>query len=177
MEEYKFPSPLPPFAISLKCLAHSRNHPFWNWFNDYIVINWESTVYCTGSQSIGASCLAQLVKNLPAMLETWARSLGKEDPLETRNGNPLQYFCLENPMDIGAWQATVHRVTRVRHDLALSFFLSQSMVWGLWGYLKHFQKVQEISFPTAWLYEVHFSLYFNQNMFKWSWQKTPSVFY
>ena len=32
------------------------------------------------------------------------------------NGNPLQYFCLENPMDRGAWQATVHGVTRVRHD-------------------------------------------------------------
>ena len=28
-------------------------------------------------------------------------------------GNPLQYSCLENPMDRGAWQATVHRV---RHD-------------------------------------------------------------
>ena len=29
------------------------------------------------------------------------------------NGNPLQYSCLENPMDIGAWQATVHGVPRV----------------------------------------------------------------
>ena len=27
-------------------------------------------------------------------------------------GNPLQYACLENPMDRGAWQATVHRVTK-----------------------------------------------------------------
>ena len=27
------------------------------------------------------------------------------------HGNPLQYSCLENPMDRGAWQATVHRVT------------------------------------------------------------------
>jgi len=35
-----------------------------------------------------------------------------------RNGNPLQYSCLENPMDRGAWQATVHGVARVRHDLA-----------------------------------------------------------
>ena len=26
--------------------------------------------------------------------------------------NPLQYSCLENPMDRGAWQATVHRVTK-----------------------------------------------------------------
>ena len=28
------------------------------------------------------------------------------------NGNPLQYSCLENPMDGGAWQATVHRITK-----------------------------------------------------------------
>ena len=32
------------------------------------------------------------------------------------NGNPLQYFCLENPMVRGAWQATVYGVTRVRQD-------------------------------------------------------------
>ena len=38
------------------------------------------------------------------------------------NGNALQYSCLENPMDRGAWQATVHGVARVRHDLVLSFF-------------------------------------------------------
>ena len=37
------------------------------------------------------------------------------------NGNPLQYSCLENPMDGGAWQATVHgivRLARVGRDLA-----------------------------------------------------------
>ena len=33
-----------------------------------------------------------------------------------RNGYPFQYSCLENPMDRGAWQATVHVVARVRHD-------------------------------------------------------------
>ena len=32
------------------------------------------------------------------------------------SGNPLQYSCLENPMDGGAWRATVHGVSRVRHD-------------------------------------------------------------
>ena len=37
---------------------------------------------------------------------------------EEGNGNPLQHSCLENPMDRGAWQVTVHGVTRVRHDLA-----------------------------------------------------------
>ena len=40
------------------------------------------------------------------------------------NRNPLQYSSLENPMDRGAWKATVHGITRVRHDWALSFFLS-----------------------------------------------------
>jgi len=34
------------------------------------------------------------------------------------NGNPLQYSCLENPMDTGAGWATVHGVARVAHDLA-----------------------------------------------------------
>ena len=32
------------------------------------------------------------------------------------NDNPLQYYCLENPMDRGAWQATVHGVPKSRHD-------------------------------------------------------------
>ena len=34
------------------------------------------------------------------------------------NDNPLQYSCLENPMDRRVWQVTVHGVTRVRHNLA-----------------------------------------------------------
>ena len=39
------------------------------------------------------------------------------------NGNPLQYFCLENPMDRRAWQTTVHRVARVGHDLVTKYHL------------------------------------------------------
>ena len=35
------------------------------------------------------------------------------------NGNPLQYSCLENSMDRGAWQATVPESQRVEHDRAL----------------------------------------------------------
>ena len=34
------------------------------------------------------------------------------------NGNPLQYSCLENPMDGGTWQATVHGVTKSRSRLS-----------------------------------------------------------
>ena len=61
--------------------------------------------------------IAQLVKKLPAMQETWIRFLGQEEPLEKRNGNPLQYSCLETPMGRGAWQAADHEVARVRHNL------------------------------------------------------------
>ena len=43
--------------------------------------------------------MAQLVNNLPAMQETWVRSLGWEDPLEKGSGYPLQYSGLENSMD------------------------------------------------------------------------------
>ena len=50
-----------------------------------------------------ASLVAQRLKHLPGRRETQVRSLGREDPLEKENGNPLQYYCLENPMEGGAW--------------------------------------------------------------------------
>ena len=55
-----------------------------------------------------------MVKNLPASAGD-IRDLGSipgsgRSPGEG-NGNPLQYSCLENPMDRGAWWATVHGVT------------------------------------------------------------------
>ena len=52
-----------------------------------------------------ASLVAYLVKNLSAMQETWVQSLGREDSPRKRKGYPLQYSCLENSMDRGAWQA------------------------------------------------------------------------
>ena len=51
-----------------------------------------------------------MVKNPPARLETKVQSMGREDPPGEGNGNPLQYSCLENPTDRGAWWATVHGV-------------------------------------------------------------------
>ena len=45
------------------------------------------------------SLVAQLVKNPPAMQESWVPSLGWEDPLEKGYGYPLQYSGLENSMD------------------------------------------------------------------------------
>ena len=53
---------------------------------------------------------AQMVKNPPAIQETWVQSLGWEDPLE--ECNTLQYCHLENLVDRGPCQATVHGVTK-----------------------------------------------------------------
>ena len=73
-----------------------------------------------------------VVKNLPASVRD-ARDAGSAPRLGRSpgkgNGNPilgwesswemaLQCSCLENPMDSGAWRATVHGVARIGHDLA-----------------------------------------------------------
>ena len=52
--------------------------------------------------------MAQTVKSLPAMWETHVQSLGQEEHPGDRNGDPLQCFCLENPMDVVAWWALLH---------------------------------------------------------------------
>ena len=43
----------------------------------------------------------------------WVRPLTQEDPLAEENVSPLQYSCLENPMDRGAWQAAFHGISRI----------------------------------------------------------------
>ena len=62
-----------------------------------------------------ASQVASVVKNLPANARD-TRDLGSIPGLGRSpgggNGNPLQYFCLENSMDRGAWWATVHGITK-----------------------------------------------------------------
>ena len=73
-----------------------------------------------------------MVKNSPAnagdirdtgLIPALGRSSGGE------NGNPLQYSCLENPMDRRAWQATVHKIARVGHDWSIN--ISYGRMWDL----------------------------------------------
>ena len=76
--------------------------------------------YCTCFSYLFWIILAQSVKNLlycrkagdAGSILRWGRAPGGGD------GNPVQYPYLGNPMDRGAWQATVHGVARVRHNLA-----------------------------------------------------------
>ena len=97
--------------------------------------------------------MVQTVKNLPAVQETWVRSLGRDviwgfasgsdgkesacstrEPglnpgsgrhPEERNDNPLQYSCLENLMDKGDWLATVLEVTKSWTQLSEFHFTSK----------------------------------------------------
>ena len=62
--------------------------------------------------------MAQVVKNLPAMQKTQIQSLDQKDPLEKGNGNPLRYYCLGNPIDRGAWWATVHGIAKSQTQLS-----------------------------------------------------------
>jgi len=61
-----------------------------------------------------ASLVAQMVKNPPAMRETWIQSLGWEDPLEEGMATHSSVLAWKIPMDKGAWWATVHGVAKSR---------------------------------------------------------------
>ena len=66
-----------------------------------------------------------MVKYLPTMQETWVQSLGWEDLLEKEIATHLQCSCLENPMDRGSWQATVHAVAK---ELDMTLQLNNSIL-------------------------------------------------
>ena len=65
-------------------------------------------VFPGGSDGKESACSAGDLGSIPG--------LGRS-PVE-RNGNPLQYSCLENPMDRGAWQATIHGVAKSQTRLS-----------------------------------------------------------
>ena len=86
-------------------IAHIRGHTQFPGTLAYGNHQADSKLHFTGSLFIDAfqshqwaSLVAQTVKRLSAMQETQVLSLGEEG-----NGSPLQYSCLENPMDRRAW--------------------------------------------------------------------------
>ena len=66
------------------------------------------------ASKIRTELMAQKLKSLLAMRETWVCSLGREDPLEKEMATHSSVLGLENPMDRRAWWATVHRVAKSR---------------------------------------------------------------
>ena len=64
------------------------------------------------------SLMAQMVKNPPSMWETWVQPLGWEDSPEEDMATHSSILAWRIPMDRGAWQATVHEVTKSRTQLS-----------------------------------------------------------
>ena len=79
------------------CLLLSVSSVFLLWTNDFL----------GGTSGKGTTCQCRRHKR-PDLILVWRRSPGEG------NGNPLQYSCLENPMDRGAWRATVHGIAKSR---------------------------------------------------------------
>ena len=75
--------------------------------------------------------MVRVVKNPPAnagdVRDTGLIPESERSPREG-NGNPLQYSCLENPMDRGTWQATVHRATKNQTLLKQSSLHAQGLL-------------------------------------------------
>ena len=102
-----------------------------SWFRSVLVLGWvggggrcraSQVALVSGKES---ACQAGDLVSIPAL----GRSPGGE------HGNPLQYSCLEKPMDRGAWWATVHGVTKSRTGLK---WLSMHSHPGLNGKLHHY---------------------------------------
>ena len=71
-----------------------------------------------GLWALWASLVAQVGKNLPAVQEIWVWSLSLEDNPGEGNGYQIQYSCLENSMNRGAWRATVLGVANSQAGLS-----------------------------------------------------------
>ena len=76
-----------------------------------------------------ASLMAQLVKNPPAMQETWVQSLGWEDLLEEGMETHSSILAWRIPMGKEAWQATVHRVEQLSSVAKSRTQLSTCWIW------------------------------------------------
>ena len=96
--------------IHAQVKGQSGLFPLWGGI-DKAAINIRVKCFCVNIGFIfQASQVALVVKNLPAS----AGDLRDVSPIPGSggHGNPLQYACLENPMDRGAWRTTVHRVPK-----------------------------------------------------------------
>ena len=85
-----------------------------------IETSWKDHDLRTGSQyeTPGSSLVVLVVKN---MFANTVPPLGREDSLGEGDGYPLLYSCLENPMDRGAWWASVHGARKSQTRLSMKY--------------------------------------------------------
>ena len=82
-------------------------------FSSIFLLFWFSHLFLCCVIHTYVSLVAQIVKNLPAMQETWVQSLGWEDPLEECLATHSSIRAWKIATDRRAWQATVHGVTEL----------------------------------------------------------------
>ena len=95
--------PGPTTGVSFQCLLVPFKH---------------ISLYLKHTHIHGVSLVAQMVKNLPAMWETWVWSQGWEDPLEEGMATHSSVLSWGISMDRGAWRVTVHGVTKSQIQLS-----------------------------------------------------------
>ena len=103
--------------------------------DNYLFLISVSLIYGKNQQiRWGASLVAQMVKNLPAMQETWVWSLGWEDPLEKGMATHFSILAWRIPMDRGAWWATVHGLAKSWTETEwLTLIVWSKDLKGVWG--------------------------------------------
>ena len=121
------------FHFSLSCIGEGNGNPLQcSWLeNPRDGGAWWAAVYGVAQSRTRlkrlSSSSSRVFKGFHGSLDGKASAYNAGDPgsvpglgrsLGEGNGNPLQYSCLENPMDRGAWRAKVHEVARVRHNWA-----------------------------------------------------------
>ena len=98
--------------IIVACFAYINIHKY---IYMYIYI-YTHTLHYIHIIHIWAFSVAQLVKNLPTMQETWVRFLGWEDALEKEMATPSSILAWRTPFTEEPGSSTVHGVARVGHD-------------------------------------------------------------
>ena len=114
-----------PRALEMlgKCFGHRTD-----WGMSLALSGWEPEM-CNVSHWVGTQCFlggfpgGSVVKTLPANAGDVGLISGSGKSPGEENGNPLQYSCLGNPMDRGAWQATIHGVTK---ELDMTYCLNKN---------------------------------------------------
>ena len=87
--------------------------------------------------------MAQRVKHLPAMRETWVRSLGQEDPLEKEKATHSGTLVWKTPWTEKPGRLQSIGSQKIGHDWATSLSLSPVVIWGL-------NEVMAIRYNSAW---------------------------
>ena len=126
-----------------------------------------------------ASLVVNTVKNLPVMWETQVQSLGQEGP---QGKGVLQYSCLENSMDRGAWKATVDEIANSGHNWSTNTFTFMAHHCHLFFsvlYLGNIIQIQGASLVAQWLRiclqcrRCRFNPWVRKIPWKRAWQSTP----